>query len=84
MRLLDGNGLGQVTREAEQERSSKAGELNGTRELGSVEGKEGLLDVDTVHDSQVVREQLEGDDVDETLQAIDGVGHSDESVVSIE
>jgi hypothetical protein len=43
-----------------------------------------VLDVDAVHDGKVVGQQLEGDDVDEALKAVDGVGHSDESVVGIE
>ena len=37
----------------------------------------GEVDVEAVLDGKVVREQLERDDVQEALEAVDGAGHAD-------
>lgn len=39
------------------------------------------LDVNSVHDREMVREKLQRDDVDQSLEAVDRLGHSNESVV---
>jgi len=47
-------------------------------DLGQVPGE---VDVDSVHDGQVVRQQLQGQHVDQTLQAVDGERNSDGPVL---
>lgn len=46
--------------------------------LGEVSGE---INIDALEDSKVVREELERDDVDQTLQAVDGLGDTDGLVV---
>lgn len=48
--------------------------------LGQVPWK---VDVDTVHDSQVVRQELQRNDVDQTLQAVDSAGDTDGPILGI-
>lgn len=75
--LLDGNGLyktrfGQIS---EMPLSKFSG---ASTNLGQVPRE---INVDSVHDGQVVGQQLQGQDVDQSLQTVHGQGYSDGSVL---
>lgn len=77
--LLDGDRLGEVSGEAEEIEGK-----TGSAKAKLSKGIKDALDVDAVHDSKPVREDLERKDVDETLETVDRLGHPDESISSVE
>lgn len=84
--MREGGGGGREGGREEGRKDKREGECF----CGPLLGRDGLgevareVDVDAVHDREVVREQLERDDVDETLKTVDRPRDSDKSIVGRE
>jgi len=66
--------------EERKDASSLSSQGSEERESGDIDS----LNINSVHDREMVREKLQRNDVDQSLKAVDGLGHSDESVVGRE